>query len=76
MSLLHRTCVSWGPIRRQKAHGNLNRESLLQELLTVTEDWSEEQTQEVTCREFPGGPVVRTPRFHCRGPGLDPWSGN
>ena len=19
-------------------------------------------------REFPGGPVVRTPRFHCRGP--------
>ena len=23
-------------------------------------------------REFPGGPVVRTPRFHCRGPGLLP----
>ena len=28
------------------------------------------------CQEFPGGPVVRTPRFHCRGPGFDPWSGN
>ena len=27
-------------------------------------------------QEFPGGPVVRTPRFHCRGPGFDPWSGN
>ena len=26
--------------------------------------------------EFPGGPVVRTPCFHYRGPGLDPWSGN
>ena len=26
--------------------------------------------------EFPGGPVVRTPCFHCRGPGFDPWSGN
>ena len=26
--------------------------------------------------EFPGGPVVRTLRFHCRGPGFDPWSGN
>ena len=26
--------------------------------------------------EFPGGPVVRTPRFHCHEPGLDPWSGN
>ena len=23
--------------------------------------------------DFPGGPVVRTPCFHCRGP--DPWSG-
>ena len=26
--------------------------------------------------EFPGGPVVRTPSFHCRGYGFDPWSGN
>ena len=26
--------------------------------------------------EFPGSPVVRTPRFHCWGPGFDPWSGN
>ena len=22
--------------------------------------------------KFPGGPVVRTPRFHCWGPGFDP----
>lgn len=26
-------------------------------------------------RGLPGGPVVRTPRFHCRGP-VHPWSGN
>ena len=26
--------------------------------------------------EFPGGPVVRTLRFHCQGHWLDPWSGN
>ena len=26
-------------------------------------------------REFPNGPVVRTPRFHCQGPGFNPWSG-
>ena len=26
--------------------------------------------------ESPGGPVVRTPHFHCRGHRLDPWSGN
>ena len=25
---------------------------------------------------FPGAPVVRTPCFHCRGPGFDPWSGS
>ena len=26
--------------------------------------------------DLPGGPVVKTPCFHCRGPGFDPWSGN
>ena len=25
--------------------------------------------------DFPGGPVVKTPRFQCRGHGFDPWSG-
>jgi len=29
-----------------------------------------------TTRDFPGGPVARTPRSQCRGPRLDPWSGN
>ena len=27
-------------------------------------------------REFPGGPVVRTLRSHCQGPGFDPWLGS
>ena len=27
-------------------------------------------------RNFPGGPVVKAPHFHCRGRGLDPCSGN
>ena len=26
--------------------------------------------------DFPGGPAVGTPCFHCRGHGFDPWSGN
>ena len=26
--------------------------------------------------DFPGGPVIKTPHFHCRGPGFHPWSGN
>ena len=25
---------------------------------------------------FPGGPVVKTPRFHCRGRRFDPWLGS
>ena len=31
---------------------------------------------QIYASESPGGPVVRTPRFHCRGHGLDPWSEN
>ena len=27
-------------------------------------------------QEFPGGPVIRTPCFHCQGHRLDPESGN
>lgn len=27
-------------------------------------------------REFPGGPVVRTGRFHCGGHGVNSWLGN
>ena len=29
-----------------------------------------------TCGNFPGGPVVKTPRFQCRGYGFDPCSGS
>ena len=27
-------------------------------------------------RDFPGGPVARTPYSQCRGSGFNPWSGN
>ena len=33
-------------------------------------------TLRVAGGEFPSGPVVGTLRFHCQGPGFDPWSGN
>ena len=26
--------------------------------------------------DFPGGPVVKTLRFHCQGREFDPWSGS
>ena len=29
-----------------------------------------------TRRDFPGGPVVKTLSFQCRGHRFDPWSGN
>ena len=36
-------------------------------------DWKKEREEEW---EFPGSPVVRTPSFHWRGPGFNPWLGN
>ena len=32
--------------------------------------------QKTTSGDFPGGPVVKTLRSQCRGPGFHPWSGN
>ena len=30
----------------------------------------------INSRDFPGGPVVKTPCFQCKERRLDPWSGN
>ena len=36
-----------------------------------------EQDPELRCgRDFPGGPVAKTPHSQGRGPGFSPWSGN
>ena len=32
--------------------------------------------ENVCIRGFPGGPVLRTLRFHCQGPGFNPWLEN
>ena len=32
--------------------------------------------QERGCGDFPGPPVVKTPPFHCRVRGFNPWPGN
>ena len=34
------------------------------------------RTSKKISRDLPGRPLVRTPRFQCRGYGFDPWSGN
>ena len=43
----------------------------------ISEDWSrwEKSVESVKVQDFPGTPVVKTPSFHCRGHGFDPWSG-
>lgn len=48
-----------------------------EELLDLTELEARRQVrQSVTWWEFPGGPEVKTPRFHFEGCGFNPWSGN
>ena len=32
--------------------------------------------QETMAVDFPGGPIIKTPAFHCRGHRFDPWSRN
>ena len=47
------------------------KESDTTEWLTL--HWKKE---DIKCIEFPGGPVVRIPSFHCKGCRLDTWLGN
>ena len=45
----------------------------------INETWSKFKTfalQKTPLGDFPGGPVVKTPHFHCTGRGFDPWPGN
>ena len=38
--------------------------------------YSQKNVFKIKEREFPGGPMVRTPHFHCRGHGFNPWLQN
>ena len=46
---------------------------LVQNEMKVSEAWRGEDKP--IWQDFPGGPVVKTPRFHCRRRGFDAWSG-
>ena len=37
--------------------------------------WLQETLRQKLTRDFPGGPVVRTPHFHSKAPRFDPWLG-
>ena len=46
--------------------------SMLLYINYMSQTWLWKQTD----REFPGGPVVKTPHSQYRGPGIDPWLSN
>ena len=39
-------------------------------------DIPEKHSKDTHSRDFPGGPVAKTPHSQCREPGFDPWLGN
>ena len=39
-------------------------------------DIPEKHSKDTHSRDFPGGPVAKTPHSQCREPGFEPWSGN
>ena len=44
----------------------------------IFKDWAlgHSNIKKLKGRDFPGGPVVKTPRFYCREHRFYPWSGN
>ena len=50
--------------------------SLQKRLWTRSGRFKSSCLQETMARDFPGGLIVKTPAFHCRGHRFDPWSRN
>ena len=50
--------------------------SVLPKLLSCACESPAVLVKKIASWDFPGGPGVRTPCFHCRGHGSNPWSGN
>ena len=42
----------------------------------VTHSWIVIVSKKGKRRNFPRGPVAKTPHSQCRGPGFNPWPGN
>ena len=60
-------CSPWGR-KESDTTEQLNKNSMYKALCKISErgvEW-----------DFPGGPVVKTLHFHCRGHKLNPWWGN
>ena len=51
-------------------------EEELKSLLMKVKEKSENAGLKLNSRDFPCGPVAKTPGSQCKGPGLNPWLGN
>ena len=56
--------------------GGVVRRGVSLPLTTTHGDNEAQRDQDGSLGDFPGRPVVKTPHFHCRGCGFNPWSGN
>ena len=60
----------------QRSLGTPQTKSCFWKVIMHTKSSEELCSQETPFRDFPGGPVAKTPGFQCRGTRFDPWSGN
>ena len=67
ISTVHITRGNWAEEvieERDRSHNRLNKIKL------------KKKKKKKKLRNFPGGPMAKTLRFQCRGPGFNLWSGN
>ena len=69
--------LEWGAIAFSEISGyrSVKRE-LGQKDMGVARKEQHEKKKKEKKKDFLGSPVVKTLHFHCKGPGLDSWSGN
>ena len=76
-SLRNKTLTFWRKVSRMLGNGSVSVRASSPygrcSLWLAGWQWLKERTQRNW--EFPGGPVVRTPSSHCRGPGFNPGGG-
>ena len=60
-------------LRSHKLHGVAKKKKIVSGQLR---DIKGRQERKAFLRDFPGGPVDKTPRSQCRRPGFNPWSRN
>ena len=71
---VHKSKIQVVPERERKMTGE--REEPRQFQIGNQEMWTQGSEKYSKNRDFPGGPVAKTPHSQCRGPRFKPWSGS